>query len=133
MKKELEQITNLTINELLNKEIILPSLYFEKFNYHAKKMEIDLEDEQFQKEVEQILVEDYKNIEKYMSLIVSSVNELQQETKNASEAILNNDSIALTDIHKKMISLENEIQLLNDELFIDELTKTYNKKWIYPT
>ena len=26
-----------------------------------------------------------------------------------------------------MISLENEIQLLNDELFIDELTKTYNK------
>ncbi len=131
MKKELEQITNLTINELLNKEIILPSLYFEKFNYHAKKMEIDLEDEQFQKEVEQILVEDYKNIEKYMSLIVSSVNELQQETKNASEAILNNDSIALTDIHKKMISLENEIQLLNDELFIDELTKTYNKKWIY--
>ena len=47
MKKELEQITNLTINELLNKEIILPSLYFEKFNYHAKKMEIDLEDEPY--------------------------------------------------------------------------------------
>ena len=46
-----------------------------------KKMEIDLEDEQFQKEVEQILVEDYKILKKYMSLIVSSVNELQQETK----------------------------------------------------
>ncbi len=131
MKKELEQITNLTINELLNKEIILPSLYFEKFNYHAKKVEINLDDEEFQKEVEQILVDDYKNIEKYMSLIISSVNELKQETQNASNAILNNDSGALTDIHKRMITLENEIQLLNDELFIDDLTKSYNKKWIY--
>jgi len=32
MKKKLEKITNTTINELLNNEIILPSLYFERFN-----------------------------------------------------------------------------------------------------
>ena len=31
MRNKLEQITNLTINNLLNNKIILPSSYFEKF------------------------------------------------------------------------------------------------------
>ena len=45
MKQELKKITDLTINDLLNNDIILPSTYFDKFNYHAKELEIDLDDE----------------------------------------------------------------------------------------
>ena len=41
MNHKLEQITNLTINNLLNNKIILPSSYFEKFNYYAKEIEIN--------------------------------------------------------------------------------------------
>ena len=43
MNHKLEQITNLTINNLLNNKIILPSSYFEKFNYYAKEIEINLD------------------------------------------------------------------------------------------
>lgn len=131
MKKKLEKITNTTINELLNNEIILPSLYFERFNNNAKKIEVSLEDKNFQKEINQILVEDYKSIENYMKLIMSNINELKIETKNATQALLNKDNETLENVYKKMLKLEKEIEELNNELFIDELTKTYNRKWIY--
>ena len=37
-EKELEKITNLTINELLNNEIILPSLYLENLVITQKRL-----------------------------------------------------------------------------------------------
>ena len=30
-----------------------------------------------------------------------------------------------------MIKLQKEIEDLNDKLFLDDITKTFNKKWIY--
>jgi hypothetical protein len=56
LKQELKKITNLTINELLNNEIILPSTYFNKFNYHAKELEINLDDEDFKKELNSVIL-----------------------------------------------------------------------------
>jgi len=131
MKKQLEKITNLTINEILNNKIILPSLYFEKFNYHAKELEISLDDETFQKEINSLMVDDFKTIEKYMHSIISNVSELKEETKNAKNAIINKDLNGLNDIYKNMIKLEQEVKKLNNELFIDETTKLFNRKWIY--
>lgn len=131
MKKKLEKITNLTINELLNNEIILPSLYLEKFSYHAKEIEVNLDDENFEKELNKIIVEDFKTIERYMSMIISNVLELKEDAKDARTALLNKDIDALGEVYKKMINLEKELKTLNNELFIDDTTKTFNRKWIY--
>ena len=49
IERATKKITNLTINDLLNNDVILPSNYFDKFNYHAKEMEINLDDEDFKK------------------------------------------------------------------------------------
>ena len=59
MKKQLKKITDLTINELLNNEIILPSTYLDKFNYHAKELEVDLDDENFNKELNNLILKDF--------------------------------------------------------------------------
>ena len=131
MKKELKKITNLTINEILNNEVILPSLYFEKFNHHTKELEINLDDEVFKQEIDSLIIEDFRTIERYMNSIMNNVSELKEDTKNAKNAILNKDLSSLSDIYKKMIHLEKEVKKLNDELFIDETTKVFNKKWIY--
>ena len=131
MKKKLEKITNLTINELLNNEIILPSLYLEKFSYHAKEIEVNLDDENFEKELNKIIVEDFKTIERYMSMIISNVLELKEDAKEARTALLNKDIDTLGEVYKKMINLEKELKTLNNELFIDDTTKTFNRKWIY--
>ena len=131
MRQELKKITDLTINDLLNKNIILPSTYFDKFNYHAKELEIDLDDEKFKHEINKIILEDYQAIENYMNLIASSATSLQESTKNATNAILNKDIDSLNDIYKKMLNLEKEVKNLNDKLFVDDITNTFNKKWIY--
>lgn len=131
MKKKLEQITNLTINDLLNNKIILPSSYFEKFTYHAKEIEVNIEDENFSKEIKQFLINDFNTIEEYMKIIISSAITLQENAQNAQNAILNKDNESLNNIHVKMINLENEIKTLTEQLFIDEETKTFNRKWIY--
>lgn len=131
MKQQLKKITDLTINELLNNDIILPSTYFDKFNYHAKELEVNLDDENFNKEIKNIILKDFNTIENYMNLIISSAINLQENTKNASNAILNKDSDSLGDIYKKMLDLENEIRNLNGKLFLDDITNTYNKKWLY--
>ena len=106
MKKELEKITNLTINELLNNEIILPSLYLEKFSYHAKEIEVNLDDESFEKELNKIIVEDFKTIERYMSMIISNVSELKEDAKDARTALLNKDIESLGEVYKRTLMLQ---------------------------
>lgn len=131
MKEKLEQVTDLTINDLLNNKIILPSLYFEKFSYHAKSIEVNFEDKEFTKELNQLLIDDFNTIEEYMQIITSSAVAIQENTQNAQNAILNNDSELLKNIYTNMITLENEIKSLTNELFIDKTVNTFNRKWIY--
>lgn len=131
MKKELKKITDLTINELLNNNIILPSTYFDRFNYHAKKLEINLDDDKFKLEIKQLISEDFHEIETYMNLIAKSTTTLKENTLNATKAIKDEDIDSLNDIYKKMLDLENEIKNLNNKLFLDDLTNAFNKKWIY--
>lgn len=131
MNHKLEQITNLTINNLLNNKIILPSSYFEKFNYYAKEIEINLDDINFTKEINSLILQDFNKIEEYMKVIISSTIKLQDSAKDASQAILDKDSESLDNVYDKMISLEEEIKNLTNQLFIDDITGTYNRKWIY--
>ena len=131
MKEQLKKITNLTINDLLNNDIILPSNYFDKFNYHAKEMEINLDDEDFKKDINNLIVEDFRTIENYMNLIMSSAVCLSENSEKSLNAILNRDIDSLTDIYKKMLILEKEIINLNNKLFLDDITTSFNKKWIY--
>ncbi len=131
MKQQLKKITNLTINDLLNNEIILPSNYFDKFNQHAKTLEINLDDENFKNELNNIIIEDFQIIENYMNLIMSSTISLKDNTQNAKNAIINKDIDLLEDVYKRIVLLENEIKSLNDKLFLDDITNTFNKKWVY--
>lgn len=131
MKNKLKQVTNKTINELLNRNIILPSIYFEKFNHNAMSIEVNLEDKDFQKEINKILLEDYANIEKYMNSIISNLDILSSSTKEASNALVNKDIEHLHLIYKRLMNLEKNIKKLNDKLFIDDLTNVYNREWIY--
>ena len=100
MRQQLKKITDLTINDILNKNIILPSTYFDKFNYHAKELEIDLDDEKFKHEINKLISEDFQAIENYMNLIATNAAALKESTKNAADAILNNDIDSLNDIYK---------------------------------
>lgn len=131
MKKILKKITDLTINDILKKDIILPSLYFKKFNKHAKKLEIDIEDESFKKELDEIMLNELENIENYMNSIESNIKTMEQVTKDSKKALLENDSNSIDLISEQITKLQQEVNILNERMYKDELTKTYNRKWIY--
>jgi hypothetical protein len=118
LKEQLKKITNLTINDLLNNDIILPSNYFDKFNYHAKEMEINLDDEDFKKNINDLIVEDFRTIENYMNLIMNSAVCLSENSEKSLNAILNKDIDSLTDIYKKMLLLEKVYYLNLKSLFL---------------
>lgn len=131
MKTQLKKITDLTVNELLNNEVIMPSIYFEKFNKNAKTLEINLDDTSFDKELNKIIVEDFETIENYMNSIMSNVGTIQKAANDTKVALKNKDIDMLSDIYKQMHTLEKEVKSLNSKLFVDELTNTHNRKWIY--
>ncbi|MAD41279.1 MAG: hypothetical protein CL623_02670 [Arcobacter sp.] len=131
MKKQLKKITDITINELLNKDVIMPSIYFEKFNKNARTVNINLEDTSFVKELNNILIEDFNSIEKYMNEIEKNASLIRNAVKDTQNALLNKDIDTLTDIYSQMTKLEKEVTLLNRQLFVDDLTSSNNRKWIY--
>lgn len=131
MKKELRKITNLTLNELLNNEIIMPSIYFEKFNKNAKTLEIDVEEEKFNKEINKLILEDFNTIENYMGIVASKASSLKKVAKDTKKAIEDKDTDTLSKIYKQMNELEKEIEKLNEKIFLDDLTSAYNRKWLY--
>ena len=124
MKKQLKKITNITINDLLNKDIIMPSIYFEKFNKNARTFDIKLEDSSFEKELNKILVEDFNSIERYMYTIEKNASIIKNAVEDTQKALLNKDINTLTDIYSQMGKLEKEVIDLNKKLFVDDLTSS---------
>lgn len=131
MKNKLIKITDETINNLLCNDIILPSTYFKEFDKNAKTFNVDLSDSTFENEVNEVIVEEFKTINSYMSSTISNLQKISEATQDAKVAIQNRDELELTKIYQEMASLKNEIDELQSEMFIDPLTKAYNKKWIY--
>lgn len=131
MKSKLIKITDETINSLLKQDIILPSTYFKEFDKNAKLLEIDMQDEEFEKEVNEVIIEEFSTINSYMNNTISNIQKISTATKNATTAIKNRDENELTKIYQEMEELKKEIDELQHEIYIDSLTHTLNKKWIY--
>lgn len=131
MKKELKKITDLTINEVLNNDVIMPSIYFEKFNKNARTLEVNLQDKAFNKELNKLIVDDFSSIEGYMDTIITNAGSIEKAAKDTQTALLNKDIDTLSSIYNQMKTLEKEIKNLNKKLFVDPLTNVHNRKWIY--
>ncbi|MBS9782874.1 MAG: hypothetical protein KGV43_03645 [Arcobacter sp.] len=131
MKEILKKITDLTINDILQQEVILPSSYLKSFNTRAKELEINVEDEDFKKEIDDIIVNELKNIENYMKNIEENIETMEEITKKNKEAILENKDGNFDSILKDINKLEKNMKNLNDKMYKDEIFQTYNRKWIY--
>lgn len=131
MKINLKKITDKTIQELLQNEIILPSSYFESFNQNAKDLNVDVTDKNFEKEISQVLVDEFKNINEYTKRTISNIDLLSKATMEARDAIKTKDETKLHSINNSLDSMKKEIDSLKNLIYIDSLTHSFNRKWIY--
>lgn len=131
MKNKLQIITDNTINDLLQNEIILPSTYFQTFDRHAKTLKTNMQDESFIEEVNEIITQEFSHINAYMTQTINNIQKLSSATQNAQTAIANRDENELTKVYQEVQELQKEVCSLQDEMYRDSLTHTKNKKWIY--
>ncbi len=130
MDKILKEITDSTLNELLNQHIIMPSQYYKTFDKHSKDRDMYIYDEEFEHSLTDIIDKEFERINQYMSQTVESVDDLNNITNSAQEAIINKDAQQLMKVNQQVKKLKNTIESLQNEIFKDDLTKLYNRKYL---
>jgi len=131
MKEKLKEITDNTISELLGNDIILPSNYFECFDKHARTIDINIDSQEFEKDIQTFLIEEYKHIDDYMHDAMKTIDEVSEITLGAQEAIKNKNQSVLDSLYSQIKTLQNELENMKTNIYKDYLTETYNKQWIY--
>ncbi len=127
MNKQLQELTDLTIKEILNLEIVLPEIYRDIFYTKAKELGIKVSD--IDKEV--ALIYALQKIQYIQNETERSTSALKENVVNARIAIENKDNMALQFIENNMVELEFKIASLQEELYVDELTRLYNRRWLF--
>lgn len=131
MKTKLKEITDSTVSELLGNEIILPSNYFQCFDKHAKTVDINLENETFEKELSELILDEFNSINSYVTDAITKIDDAAELTADAQQAIKDQNTLLLKNLYQQIGQLKNELQSITDNVYKDYLTKVYNKKWIY--
>jgi len=131
MRTKLKKITDKTVQDLLQNEIILPSSYFESFDKNAKDIKVDITDNDFEKEVSEVLVEELKLINDYMKKTIKNIDNLSKATQEAQVAIAQKDESKLNTINTSLNDIKDELESLKGLVYLDSLTKVYNRKWVY--
>ena len=126
--KQLKMITDATLKALKSYEVITPELFTDTFLVKAKEKNliVDIDD------LENVQIE---NILSKMVRIQEATKEGAQELKEnidiATTAIEQEDKNALLEVKRQMEALQERISQLEEQVYIDELTKVYNRKWLF--
>jgi len=131
LKDRLKEITDITINELLGDDIILPSKYFQSFDKNAKNIDIDIEDDKFDKKIDKVILDEFNNINTYMHDTIKTINKVEEITQQSQKAIEQKNSNLLKSLYNQISTLKDEISQITNNIYKDYLTKFYNKKWLY--
>ena len=128
MSNKLTELTDIVLNDVMKSEIVLPSTYKERFEQKAKELDIVVEDEL--ELIESMLDKDISKTNSLMQASRKSISKLEEVTSSASDAIKNRDEAALEAISSEVANLKKEIQKLSLSVYMDTLTKTYNRSWL---
>ena len=127
MSNKLKEITFNVMKKLEDKDVVLPGDYSEIFKDFAEKMNLKIEDQNVLHE--EIRIE-HNKINKIIKHTKKNLDSLDTSTKEAKEAIINKDEEKLDEIRKDINLLQDQVQLLQKQLFTDSLTNVYNRKWL---
>lgn len=131
MKKKLKEITDSTVNELLGNDIIMPSNYFQCFDKHAKSAEVNLDSDTFEKELSDLIIDEFNVINNYVNDAVKTIDIATGLTIDAQKAIKENNTLLLKNLYNQIGELRGELETITNNIYKDYLTKVNNKKWLY--
>ena len=125
----LEIITNETRDSITKMEIVTPSIYASVFSKFAEDHDFDIENED---EISRnLLQEECSYLTNLQSQTTKSASILSKNTTKAITAMRDKNEDLLKDVLKETESLRIELEKLKESVYQDELTHTYNRKWLH--
>ena len=123
---ELQIVTNEALKESSKFDVVTPSLYEDIFYSKAEDKNVAIEELNINSEAK----------------ILEKILKIQDETKKntmalkdnidlAKVAIENQDNEALNKISSDVEELRQRVLLLETQIYFDDLTKVYNRKWLH--
>ncbi|NOX16551.1 MAG: GGDEF domain-containing protein [Epsilonproteobacteria bacterium] len=127
MENNLQELTDETLKEVRKLEVVMPEIYKDIFYTKASELNITIKE----KDREQAMIYALKKIQKMRNETEESTKQLKTNIKKARTAINQKDETALKDIEIEVEILEKTIAKLQENLYLDELTNIYNRRWLY--
>ncbi|MCX6051290.1 MAG: GGDEF domain-containing protein [Campylobacterales bacterium] len=108
-------------------EIVTPSMYANIFSKNAYSHNIDIDDEKI---TDHVLDEKISALTTMQNQTSNSVLTLSENTNRAISAIKDKNETLLGEILQETQKLRLEIEKLKESVYKDELTNTFNRKWL---
>jgi len=124
----LKVVTNDTMKALRKYDIITPQLFKEIFFEKAKAHNLTIDPDELDHKTAELTLEKVYALEEQT---VESSHLLQRNIDMASTAIDKQDKALLEQVQVQMEELFKRIKILESQLYTDELTKAYNRKWLF--
>jgi len=125
----LQIITNETRDKIITMDVVTPSIYSSIFSKFADEHHFDLENED---EISRKILEDECSfLTELQSQTSQNANKLTENTNKALNAMRDKNEDLLKNVLKETESLRLEVEKLKESVYQDELTHTYNRKWLH--
>jgi diguanylate cyclase (GGDEF)-like protein len=109
-------------------DIVTPSIYASIFSKFATTYKTDLSDEN--KLTDKLLDKKISLMSNIQHENLQNATKLSQHTSNAISAIKEKDDTLLQQVLQETEALRLEIEKLKENMYKDELTSVYNRKWL---
>lgn len=126
--KDLKIVTHDTIKAIRNFEVVTPDFFTDTFYNCAQKVHPGFDKGNVEHESVGKILDKVLRIQKETN---EHTSELKDNITLASQAIVNKDEAELGRVKDRIDTLYERILHLEQQVYIDELTKVYNRKWLF--
>ena len=124
----LKVVTNDTMKAIRKYDIVTPELFKETFITKAMEHNIPIDLEELANQSMKFTLHKVYEMEEKT---VENTQILQQNIDMAKIAIDQKDNHLLQQVQQQMEELNHRIAMLEEQVYLDELTKAYNRKWLF--
>ena len=125
----LKIISNETINSIHDISIVTPTIYKSIFTQHASSHDADMNDEDIL--TDNLINEKISLFQTMQEKASKNAIQLSDHTSRAISAIKEKDENTLNEVLQETKELRKEIEKLKEAVYKDELTHSYNRKWLH--
>lgn len=122
-------ISNETKASIDQMDVVTPSIFASIFFKYADEHNAAIEDE---KDLSADLLQfECSNLTKLQTATSKNAQQLAEHTNKAIHAIKTKNEASLAEVLQETTTLRKEIEKLKETVYTDELTHSYNRKWLH--